>query len=364
MKIAFIGQKGIPALSGGIEAHVTSLSKQLAKQGADVTVYARTYYTPRVLRHYEGVKIKHTPSLYTKHLDAISHTFFSLIHAVIKKYDVIHIHGIGPALLIWIPICFSPKTKIVFTFHCKDYFHKKWNIFAKAFLRLGEFLGVHCADKVICVSQELQNYVKREYKRDAIYLPNGVNILERKKSEKILKEWGLKGNDYILCVSRLIAHKGIHYVIEAFRQLDTDKKLVIVGDGMFTDDYVKKLHELAKHDSRIIFTGKQTGTVLEELYSNAYVFVQPSENEGLSIALLEALSYGLNVLSSDIPENKEVLKNYGYLFVNKEVSDLKEKLANLLGTSLEQRSDAKKYISNSFNWEYISKMTHKTYYIA
>ena len=329
MKIYFIGQKGIPARSGGVERHVEELATRLVRSGHEVFAYTRANYTAKSLRKYQGVNLINLPNLATKHLDAISHTFRACLDLTKRDVDLIHFHSIGPASLIWLVKLLKPGLPIIFTFHTKCYTHKKWGIIAKAYLKFGELIGCLLADKTIVISRQLARYTKNKYKIEASYIPNGVNLLKTVQAVKI-KKFGLKKDNYILFVSILLGHKGVHYLIDAYNSLKTDKKLVIVGAGAFTDCYVKELKTLARGNKNIIFTGNQTGRELAELFSNAYLFVQPSESEGLSIALLEAMSYGKAVLFSDIPENLEVAKGVGFPFINKNITSLKKKLSCLL----------------------------------
>lgn len=364
MRIYFIGQKGIPVIYGGVERHVDELATRLAQGDNEVFAYARSYYNPTKLTEYKGVKIITLPTIRTKHVDAIFHSLIATIHVLFKKVDVIHYHSIGPAFLAWIPRLFKPSAKVVFTFHCADYEHKKWGWFARMSLRLGEWIGCKYADEIITVSQGLQKYVKETYGRDAVYIPNGSADVTPETESDLLDEWDLKPKKYILVVSRLIRHKGIHYLIEAFNNIKTDQKLVIVGDSVFTDDYVKQLHSLAKGNDNIIFTGWQSGRTLSQLLSHATVFVQPSEQEGLSIALLEALQHSLPVIASNIPENEEVLKDKGLYFENKNSDDLADKLGYLLEQPklLEEMAiKGKQMVRVDYNWDTIVKTTQELY---
>src|SRR4030042_5038757 len=331
MKIYFIGQKGIPAISGGVERHVEELATRLVKEGHEVFVYCRNYFTPKDLKEYNGVKLIHLPSIKTKHLDAISHTLLASLDVLRRDADIIHYHAIGPSSLLWIPKLLKRNAKIISTFHSDDRKHKKWGYLAKKFLGLGAYISVKWADKTIAVSHYQSKVHGHEFNGELEYIPNGVPEVEKVAPAIISERWGLHGNDYILAVSRLIRHKGLHYLIRAYSILkNTDKKLVIVGDANFTEDYVKYLKDLAGENKNIIFTGNQTGSALAELYSNAYLFVQPSEAEGLSIALLEAMSYGKGVLVSDIEPNKEAISDLGLTFTSKSITDLNQKLQYLL----------------------------------
>ncbi len=372
MKIAFIGQKGIPAKSGGIERHVEEVAVRMAKEGHEVFVYVRNNYTPKEMATYKGVKLVHLPSISTKHLDAISHTFFASVHSLFSRYDIIHYHGIGPTVLSWIPKFFKRSSAVIATFHCQDYYHQKWGAFARLALKLGEFMTCKVPSKTIAVSKSLALFAKEKYGSQTILIPNGAEINYCEQVDAISK-WNLKDKKYILSQGRLIKHKGVHYLIEAFKQLeDTSRvpnnfKLVIVGDGFHTDDYVKYLHTISKGRENIIFTGTQTGEAMEQLFSHAYLFVQPSESEGMSLSLLEAMGHGLTPLVSDIKENTDVIEEDGFSFASKSVADLRAKLAYLLSRPEEVEKIgklAKKRIQDEFSWDSIAKKTIEVYKTA
>jgi glycosyltransferase involved in cell wall biosynthesis len=369
MRIAFIGQKGIPAVSGGVEKHVEELAVRMADMGHEVFVYVRNNYTDKNVENYRGVNLIHLPSISTKHLDAISHTFFATMHALFQGYDVVHYQAIGPSFLSWIIKVLKRKNILISTFHCQDYFHQKWGWFARNSLRLGEYVTCVVPDKTIAVSKELATYAKEKYGTDAAVVPNGANVDFNAASGQ-LSEWGLREKRYILTVGRLIKHKGVHYLIEAFKQLeDTGKlpnnfKLVIVGDGFHTDDYVKYLKTISEGRSNIIFTGNQRGENLSQLFSHAYLFVQPSEYEGLSIALLEAMGYGLAPLVSDIKENLGAVEETGISFKVKDVQDLRDKLAYLMNRpdEIERLGKiAKERVAQEYSWDSIAKKTINVY---
>ena len=369
MKIAFIGQKGIPAIQGGVEKHVEELSTRLAKQGHEVFVYVRNNYTDKRIKKYKGVKLIHLPSISNKNLDTISHTFLATLHAIFRRYDVIHYQAIGPSSLSFLIRIFKPFTSLVATFHCQDYYHQKWGWFAGVYLRFGEYITCKIPHKTIVISNILKNYVKKYYEKDAIVIPNGAEANPTKK-DQALKIWNLKKKNYIISVSRLIRHKGIHYLIEAFKQLeDINKipnnfKLVIVGDGFHTDDYVNYLKKISVGRKNIIFTGSQTSSNLEQLFSHAYLFVQPSESEGLSLSLLEAMGYGIAPLVSDIPENLDPIGECGFSFENKNVADLRDKIVYLLVKPEEVEKIgllAKEKAEKQYSWDSIARKTAQVY---
>ncbi len=370
MRIAFIGQKGIPAHSGGVEKHVERLAVSLAGMGHDVTVYTRTYYTESTLLEFQGVKLVALPSIHTKHLDAISHTFVATLHALFQRYDVIHFHSIGPSIFAILPRILRPDVHVITTFHSRDYFHQKWNAFAKRCLHFAEWMTCTVPEKTIVISQTLADYATRTYRKDFVMIPNGADVHTSKRTD-CLKELGIKEGLYLLSVSRLIRHKGIHYLIKAFQALkETGElpgngwKLVIVGTHAQTEDYMEYLHFLAAGDTDIIFTGERSGEELAQLYSHAGVFVQPSEDEGLSLALLEALGYGLPCVVSDIPANLEAIAQCGVSFESKNILDLKQKLSalinrpdimSMLGTVARERAQAE------YDWQAIARRTLAVY---
>ncbi|MDD5043047.1 MAG: glycosyltransferase family 4 protein [Patescibacteria group bacterium] len=363
-----IGQKGIPAIYGGIEKHVEELSVRLAGFGVEVSVYCRPWYSNNgeSLKVFKGVNLVYLPSLKTKHLDAISHTFLATLHALYKKADIIHYHGVGPSLLAWLPRILSPRTKVITTFHCIDRKHQKWGWFAKLSLRLGEWAACRFAHKTIAVSKVLKQYCNEVYDCETIYIPNGVNVEPaREFGDNLIKQFGLERGNYIAMVSRLVKHKGAHYLIEAFRGLKTNLKLVIVGGSAFTDKYVGELKDLAGDNSDIIFTGFQSGETLKQLFSNALFIVHPSESEGLPISVLEAMSFGKVALTSDIPENLEAVENYGYTFSNKSVLDLREKIKILISNKKDLESlgaKARDFVGANYNWDKIARQVCDNYF--
>ena len=358
MKIAIIGQKGIPAKIGGVEKHVEGISLELTQMGHEVYVYTRPSYTDKNLKEYKGVHLISRPSIKSKHLDAISHTFLACLDIIFnRKFDVVHFHSIGPSALIFMIKLFKPKLPIVSTFHCQDYYHQKWGKCARACLRIGERIACKSPDKVITVSEILKAYTNSRYNVEAEYIPNGAILQTQEEAQEIKKIWNLEKDSYFLTASRLIRHKGIHYAIKAYQNLKTDKKLIIAGDGFFTDDYAQELKELASNNDNIIFTGAQSGKILAELYSNAYALLQPSESEGLSLSLLEAMSYGTPILASDIPENKEALGDAGFVFKNKDINDLELKMKEILDPNLAKSKVDKEInrIKNIYNWPKIAR---------
>jgi glycosyltransferase involved in cell wall biosynthesis len=368
MRIAIIGLKGIPARAGGVERHVEEVAVRMARQGHEVTAYVRNNYTDTDLKQYRGVRLVHLPSIGTKHLDAISHTLFAALHALFQRYDIVHFHSIGPATLCWI-VRLKRKTRLIATFHSRDYFHRKWGLFARLFLRLGEYLICAVPHATVVLTRGQQRYVRDTYGRDTVVIPNGYGIQPDFGTTE-LEAWGLIPKHYILSVCRLIPHKGIHYLIDAFMQLEDegrlpeDMRLVIAGSGFHTDAYEKHLHELARGRSRIVFTGTQTGAALAQLYTHAFVFVQPSDSEGLSIALLEAMGCGVAPLVSSIPENIEPLQGLGYSFAAGSVQDLKDRLAEIMraaDAAADTGRQVRTLAERDYNWDAITERYLRLY---
>jgi glycosyltransferase involved in cell wall biosynthesis len=360
MKIAFIGQKGIPTKSGGVDRHVENLAMFLAKKGEEVIVYNRSDYLPEKIHEWQGVKLVFLPYIDNKNLAAITHCFLATIDAIRKKVDVIHYHGIGPSLLAWIPRIFLPKAKVISTLHSFDYGNDKWGTFAKFMLKLGEKSMCKFAHEVIVLTDLMHDYLLQRHGRESKIIPNGAFVEKNYHTNQLL-QFGLESGKYIISVSRLIRLKGLQYLIPAFKEIKNENiKLAIVGDG----EYGPELEKLASDDPRIIFTGNQTGDVLDQLYTNASLFVQSSEMEGLSISLLEAMAHGLPCLVSEIVANRQAAADTALYFESKNIDSLKNKLAEALNNQEKMKNLAdkgKERAETIFNWDQISEETRKLY---
>lgn len=362
MKIAFIGQKGIPGQTGGVERHVEFLARHLSTLGQEILVYNRAVTKDQEMDNYQGIKLIYLPFIDNKNLASITHTFLASLDVLKRKPDIIHYHGVGPSLLIWIPKLFLRKARLVATLHSFDYDNDKWSYFAKLMLRLGESIMCKYADEVIVLTPATQDYVLKKYHRSSQLIPNGTELLDslNNQGEQALKSFNLEPKNYIFTASRLIRLKGIQYLIAAYKNLATDKKLVIAGEG----EYQKTLEELARGDDRIIFLGNQQGDTLRHLYANAYLFVQSSEMEGLSLSLLEAMGHASACLASDIPGNRVALAETGLYFENRNINDLQKKLKQLLDNEAEVKtlaaSSYRRAVSE-FNWPKVVKQTNDLY---
>lgn len=361
MKIAMIGHKRVPSREGGVEIVVEELSTRLVKNGQQVDVYnrkGRNVQDKRVdkdkkkMKEYKGVKIITIPTINRKGIDALIYSFLASIRALFGKYDVLHYHAEGSCAMLWFPHLF--KKKIVVTIHGLDWQRSKWGGFATKYIKFGERLAVKYADEIIVLSKGMQKYFKDTYNRDTVFIPNGVNMPKIREPNIINKKYGLTSDSYILFLARIVPEKGLHYLIEAFKQINTDKKLVIAGGASHTNDYLEKIRNMANEDNRIIMTGFVQGEELEELYSNCYLYCLPSDVEGMPISLLEAMSYGCNCLVSNIEENTQVCGKYGYTFKKSNAEDLKNKLKQFLEDEeidLDVKAKISKYILDKYNWD-------------
>ncbi len=360
MKIAMLGLKGIPC-PAGVENVVEELGSRLVARGHEVTVYVRSHYTPREMVEYRGMRLVHLPSIPTKNLDAITHSFLSTLAALKDKPDIAHIHATGNSIFAALPRLWNIPT--VVQSHGLDWQRAKWGKFAKTYLHLTDYTTVNFPSAATAVSQKLQKYYQERYHRPVIYIPNGVNPVERAKPNEI-HSLSLHGNDYILFAARLVPEKGCHYLINAFNRLEgCSKKLVIAGDANYGDLYSENLKKQASE--RILFLGFVRGSLLQELLSNAYLYVLPSEIEGLSTGLLEAMSYGNCVMVSNIDENLEAVGDNGFTFQSRDEESLREKLQYLIDHEEiidEYRVQARQYVQNKYNWDEVTDQYEALYY--
>lgn len=369
LRIAMLGHKRIPSREGGVEIVVEELSTRMVKLGYQVTCYNRkghhvsgSEYDSEELSEYKGVKLKSVWTLDKKGLAAMTASFSAAIRAAFGKYDVVHFHAEGPCAMLWIPKLFGKRC--IATIHGIDWQRAKWGGFASKYIKFGEKVAARYADEIIVLSEGVQKYFKDTYGRKTVFIPNGVSRPVVREPYLIKEKFGLDKDEYILFLGRLVPEKGISYLIEAFRQIDTDKKLVIAGGSSDTDGFLYELKRLASTDERIIFTDFVQGQLLEELYSNAYVYVLPSDLEGMPLSLLEAMSYGNCCVVSDIDECAEVVEDKAVMFSKSNVEQLKEKLQNLCDCP-EQVKMYKGFVSDficrKYNWDDVVDRTVALY---
>lgn len=370
MKIAMIGHKAIPSTRGGIETVLTNICPLMVESGNEVVCYNRTTDRPEkefekdmVNGEYKGVKLKKARTLKIKGISAMLASFSAAIACSFSKCDIVHFHAEGPSAAMVIPKFFGKKC--VATVHGLDWQREKWGGgFASKYIKHGEKTLVKRADAVIVLSESARQYFEQTYGRKTVVIPNGISR-PRLLSDDIIKEkYGLCRESYICMVARLTKEKGAHYLIEAYKRLDTDKKLVICGDTSDTDDYVAQLKSMAGDNKNIIFTGFVSGDTLGQIYSNSYAVCLPSDLEGMSISLLEALSYSNAVLCSDIPENTSVCGNAALTFKKGNVDDLAQKLDFLLKNpkaAEKLRENSAEYVLSRFSWQNTAELTTELY---
>ncbi len=374
LKIAMIGHKRIPSREGGVEVVVQELATRMTEKGYRIEAYNRSGYhvsgkeydkNSHPGKYYRNIRIITIPTFKNGKLNAIVYAFFASVRALFGGYDVIHYHAEGPCAMLWIPKMFGKK--IVVTVHGLDWQRSKWGTFASGVIRFGEKMAAKYADEVIVLSKNVQDYFMETYHRQTLYIPNGITRPDKKEANVIKQRWGLEKDSYILFLARLVPEKGLHYLVEAYSKLDTTKRLVIAGGPSHSVEYIHQIEKEVKKDPRILMTGFVQGTELEELYSNAYVFVLPSDVEGMALSLLEALSYGNCCLVSDIPENTEVIGDNGITFHKSQPEDLREKLEELLEHPETVRNYQEKscdYICSKHNWDDIVEQTLEVYHKA
>ena len=368
-KIAMIGHKRIPSREGGVEIVVYELASRMVKKGYQVDAYNRKgkhvsgkKFMERIGKNCYGIRILSIPTFESSKLNAIVYAFLATVRALFGRYDVIHFHAEGPCAMIWLPKLFG--IRCVATIHGLDWQRAKWGKFASKVLKFGEKMAVKYADEIIVLSENMKEYFQKEYGRKTVYVPNGIVRPEKKEADNITEKWGLKKDNYILFLARIVPEKGVHYLIEAYKQLKTDKKLVIAGGSSHSSEYYKELKQMADNREDIIFTDFVGGQTLEELFSNAYCFVLPSDIEGMAIGLLEAMSYGNCCLVSDIKENVEVVEEYALHFKHSDCNDLKKQLKILLDNPEKVQQYKKKaadYICDKYSWDKIVDETIKLY---
>ena len=324
LRVAFIGGRGMVSKYSGIETYYEEVGKRLVEMGHDVTVYCRSYFTPAQPK-YEGMRLVRLPTFRSKHFETFVHTWLSTVHVMFSGCDIVHYHAQGPALFSFFPRMVGKKT--IVTVQGQDWQRKKWGRFASLTLRLGELASARLPNRTMVVSQTLQRHYQTTYGVQTTYVPNG-SVIRRRLPPSQIPEWGLERDNYILFLGRFSPEKNCHLLIEAYERLDTRAKLVLAGGSSHTNGYVD---ELRKHRSeQILFLDWVHGSALDELLTNAALFVLPSDLEGLSLALLDAMGAAVCVLTSNIPENREVIAGTGFTFQPGDATDLARMLRMLL----------------------------------
>lgn len=369
MRIAMLGHKRIPSREGGVEVVVEELAVRMVGRGHQVTVYNRSghhvsgrEFDGKRLKEYKGIRLKKVPTLNVKGIAAMTASFFASVYAAFGRYQVVHFHTEGPCVTLWLPKLLGKRC--VVTVHGLDHQRSKWGKFASAYIMLGEKCAVKFADEIIVLSHSAQMYFKEKYGRDTRLIPNGVTPALPAAADLIATEFNLEKDGYILYLGRITPEKGIHYLIEAYKELKTDKKLVIAGGSSDSDGYLAEMKAMAEKNRNIIFTGFVQGKKLEELYSNAYLYVLPSLLEGMPLSLLEAMSYGNCCVVSDIPECKDVVCDAGITFTKGLATHLRACLQQLIDspqTVARYKNNASSFVLRQFSWDEVTDKTLKVY---
>ena len=369
LKIAMIGHKRIPSREGGVEIVVDELSTRLVKLGCRVDAYNRygrhtagKKYTQYKGKEYHGIRLITIPTFRNGKLNAIVYSVFAALRALFGGYDIIHFHAEGPCIMVWLTKMFGIRT--IATIHGLDWQRSKWGNFATRVLKAGEKMAARHADEVIVLSKNMQDYFLETYGRQTRFIPNGIERPALYEPAEIRDRYGLEKDGYILFVARIVPEKGLHYLIDAYKKIKTEKRLVIAGGNSHSQSYMDEVEAMAAEDPRILMTGFVAGRVLEELYSNASFFVLPSDVEGMAVSLLEAMSYGNCCLVSDIRENTEVVDDHAVSFRKSDTEALREKMEYLLNHPEVRKAyqeQASAYICEKYNWDDVAEQTLKLY---
>ncbi|GGL07977.1 glycosyltransferase family 4 protein [Mangrovihabitans endophyticus] len=366
LRIAMIGQKGVPATYGGIERHVEELSSRLVALGHEVTVYCRRSYEDRPPLQHRGVRLRPVPTVASKHLDAIVHAATSTVAALRDRPDIVHYHGLGPGLVAPLPRYLS-GVRVVQTAHGLDQQRAKWSRVARAALDAAHWMSGHVPHARVAVSRTLEAHYRQRFPGEVRYIPNGVGEPRRVPAAAITDRFALLPGGYVLLVGRLVPEKAAEMLIRAFRRVRTDLRLAVVGGSAFTDGYVRHLHAVAAADPRVVFTGFAYEDLLAELYTNAAVFVQPSRLEGLPLTLLEAGAYGLPLVASDIAPHRELLGVDGpghRLFRDGDEDDLVRALSQALDGDAAERHGALEHgahLRAAYTWDGAAREVERLY---
>jgi glycosyltransferase involved in cell wall biosynthesis len=358
LRVAFVGGRGVVGKYSGIEAYYEEVGSRLSAKQHEITVYCRNYFTPAAAAHH-GMRLVRLPTLRTKHLETAVHTLLSTLHACCTGHDIVHFHALGPALFAFLPRLFGKKT--VVTVQGLDWQRKKWGRVAATLLRLGEKAAVSLPHQTMVVSRTLQQHYRQRYGAETVYIPNGT-VLRKRRTGEHLEVWGLEPGNYALFLGRFSPEKNCHLLLRAYEQLDTPVKLVLAGGSSYSDAYAS---ELRRHQSeKIRILDWVSGEALEELLTNAMLFVLPSDLEGLSLALLDAMGAGVCVLTSDVPENRELVEGAGFTFRRGDPRDL-ERMLQLLLNDFDLRElaarAARARIAESYLWPQITEQIERAY---
>lgn len=361
MKVFVTGTRGVPDIPGGVERHCEQLYPRLAAKGVSVRLARRSAYVVNTLANWKGIELVDIYSPRQKSVEAIIHTFLAVIRARRWRADLVHVHAIGPGIMV--PFARLLGLRVVVTNHGPDYDRQKWSGAAKLVLRLGEYLGCKFAHEVVVISTPIAEIVTRRCGRSSNLIYNGVPLPDVETGSAYPESLGLAKGKYLLAVARLVPEKGLDDLLEAFTGLDCGYKLVIAGDADHEDAYSRQLKSKAATTPGVVMPGYVTGRDLAELYTHAGVFVLPSYHEGLPISLLEALSFGLQTVVSNIPANCEVKLDSSHYFQVGEVDDLAKSLRSAITRNWDaiDRNKARELVQKKYNWDDIANQTLAVY---
>lgn len=369
LRILMLGHKRVPSREGGIEIVVEELSTRMAALGHSVTLYNRSghhvsgkEFDGKPMEEYKGVKLKTVFTIERRGWAAMTSSVIGALGAAFGRYDVVHFHAEGPCAMLWLPKLFGKRC--IATIHGLDHKRPKWGKIASLYIMLGEKVAARWADEIIVLSTGIQKYFLKTYGRNTVFIPNGITKPAQREAKLIREQMGLEKDSYILFLGRIVPEKGLEYLIRAFERVRTDKKLVIAGGASDTEEFMDKLKEMAKKDERIIFTGFVQGNILDELYSNAYIYTLPSDLEGMPLSLLEAMSYGNCCLVSDILECTEVVEDNAVIFQAGNERELGEKLQMLCDDKQlveSYKEGASEFICGKYQWDEVVEKTLQLY---
>ena len=369
VRVTWVGLRGLPGVQGGVETHAEQLCPRLQALGCELTVLARAPYQP-TSGVWQGVRVRRLWAPRHKHLEAVVHTLLAVLHAgLVSRPDVLHIQAIGPAL--WTPLARLLGLRVVVTHHGADYERQKWGPLAKWVLKRGESFATRWAHELIVISRSIQADLLARHGREGRHVPNGLTPPSAPADPGLLARFGLQAQRYVLLVSRLVPEKRHLDLIQAFAQTCAAGQLVgwrlaLVGAADHADAYAQAVARAAAQTPGVVMTGFQTGSTLQALLAHAGLFVLPSSHEGLPIALLEALSWGITPLASDIPPHRELGLAPGHLFPLGDVAALSSSLARLARQvededSTTQRLQRRKAAAERFDWDRSARQTRSVY---
>ena len=360
MRLAMIGHKDFPSRSGGVEVVVFELSTRLAQRGHSVTVYNRGRRAGDNQGSVQGVAYVRTATSQRQSLNALLYSITATLQALPQKYDLIHYHALGPSVMLLLPHLRGIPT--VATVHGLDWQRAKWNRLGAAYLKLGERIIARYADEVIVLSRDVQSYFWNTYGRSTNLIENAVTPVETAPCCEIRRQFGLERHEYVLYLARIVPEKGLHHLIRAFRRCEGPYRLAVAGE-LPDNDYGREIRRLADGCDRIVFTGFVQGQVLQELYSNCALYVLPSHVEGMALTLLEAMSAGARCLTSDIPENTDVLGEFGTFFISGDEESLYQALSSLLSQPAEnpRAEEQRQLIRRQYSYDTMVEKTLAVY---